>query len=81
VKAFEIAGKIVDSPKDNDMNMGRFVRVTAKTKQTKLTILRLGLVTGEIHLHAKESVIISKAASQSITCPDSYCTRIRYASE
>mgnify|MGYP001196184568 CR=1 FL=1 len=81
MKAFEIAGKIVDSPKDNDMNMGRFVRVTAKTKQTKLTILRLGLVTGEIHLHAKESVIISKAASQSITCPDSYCTRIRYASE
>ena len=81
MKAFEIAGKIVDSPKDNDMNMGRFVRVTAKTKQTKLTILRLGLVTGEIHLHAKESVIISKAASQSITCPDSYCTRIRYSSE
>lgn len=81
MRAIEIAGKIVDSPKDNDMNLARLVRVTAKTKQTKVTVSRLGIVTGQLHLHAKESVIISKAASQSITCPDSYCTRIRYASE
>jgi hypothetical protein len=79
VRAIEIHGKIIDSPNNNDINMARLVRITAKTKQTKVTILRLGIVSGQLHLHAKESIIISKAASQSITCPDSWCTRIKYA--
>ncbi len=79
MKAIEILGKIVDSPNNNDINMARLVRITAKTKQTTVTISRLGIESGSLHLHAKESIIISKAASQSITCPDSWCTRIKYA--
>ncbi len=79
MKAIEILGKIIDSPNNNDINMARLVRITAKTKQTKVTVLRLGIESGSLHLHAKESIIISKAASQSITCPDSWCTRIKYA--
>ena len=81
MRAIEIIGLIIENPDDNDVNLGRLVRVTAKTKQTTLTIKRLGIVTGSLRLHPKETVIISKASSQSITCPDSYCTRIKYATE
>ena len=73
-RGIEIVGMIVENPQDDIMDMGRLVRITAKGKQTKLTILAGTNVIGQLHLNAKETIIITKAASQSITCPDSYCT-------
>ena len=75
VKCLRLSGEVIENPDYDFIELARLFRVSA-TKNTKLTIRINEELVGELYLLKGESEIVSKNASETVTCPDSFCSKV-----
>lgn len=75
----KILGEMIPDPVDDTITNATLVHVVA-SGATDLIHTRGGAIVGRIHIPANGSIDLVKDASDTITCPTSFCTPIAYIS-
>tara|TARA_B110000467_G_C18219963_1_gene422447 strand:- start:718 stop:966 length:249 start_codon:yes stop_codon:yes gene_type:complete len=78
VSCLQLSGEVIQNPEYDFIALAHLFRVSA-TKNTKLTIRINEEIVGELYLLKGESEIVSKNSSETVTCPDSFCSKVKIA--